>query len=244
MNGKPHSFALKTEQKTKNWTRHGKKKNRRLFLSKIHFLLISWHWKRSPYPAPSPMEPQENWEDQVACCARHVASAGQTSSQDRVFPSAKVRSPWWWVVSAICQNLLRFFPTTRRCRDLFSNSFRFYCRAGLKWYCWCTKIPAQKTLLKYTAFRQFEIKYEAFFGENTTSFCKSQVPSPPDQQESTSTTRPQTDHFPMTAKHRGGLSGGTPGERIDFRCGKRWGARKVTAMSVTWWKLTRFEDIT
>lgn len=78
------------------------------------------------------------------------------------FPQPK-SDPWWWVVSAICQNLLRFFPTAKRCRDRFSNSFRFYCRAGLKWYCWCTKIPAQKTLLKYTAFRQFEIKYEASF---------------------------------------------------------------------------------
>lgn len=153
--------------RAKNWTKKQElnkawEKNRRLFLSKIHFLLISWHWKHSPYPTPSPMEPQENREDQVACCARHVASTGPTSSQDRFFPQPK-SDPWWWVGSAICQNLLRSFPTARRCRDRFSNSFRFYGRAGLKWYCWCTKIPAQKTLLKYTAFRQFEIKYEAFF---------------------------------------------------------------------------------
>ena len=120
-------------------------------------------WKRSQYPAPSPMEPQENREDQVACCARHVASTGQTSSQDRFFPQPKSDPPGGELFRPFAKIFSGLFLLQDAAGIYFQIVFGFIVGRGLKWYCWCTKIPAQKTLLKYTALRQFEIKYEAFF---------------------------------------------------------------------------------
>ena len=71
------------------------------------------------------MEPQENREDQVACCARHVASAGQTSSQDRVFPSAKVRSPGGELVRPFAKIFSGFFLLQNAAGIYFQIVFGF-----------------------------------------------------------------------------------------------------------------------